>query len=344
MIEYFLFPYQKKSLFPILRGLIKEQYQMSTLGFAGMDARTQTLLHAAFAAAVDRLQLDLELCPNANADFVVVDMDCLYGPLSWLQLSNSGRTVIGYTAASRSQTHFHLPRDFDDAVLDALLAELAILPKPSVIATTTPPRTTPAPPPVSNHFSQTSSVGLDSMTLAQWLASDRLRGLLRLGDEDDTHIILDMETGRYYGPPTLKPLIPLFEQALHLTDFQVLDEQSALDKAGAEQQLARLVWFATLLRGRGRLLPQHDKNAHYRLLKWFQTEREYPKHFRIASALLKAPATLPEIARMAMASEAEVADFLNACLAIGTVEPVQPMSESPAEPSRNGLLGGLRRH
>lgn len=317
---------------------------MSTLGFTGMDARTHTLLHEAFSAAADRLQLDLELCDNADADFVVVDMDSLYGPLSWLQLSNTGHTVIGYTAASHCQTHFHLPRNFDNAVLDALLAELAILPKPGCMPIAPPARDLPQPHstamPVQT-FSETELAALDTMTLAQWLASGRLRGLLRLNHEDSPDIVLDVDTGYYYGPPTLKPLIPLFEKQLHQADFQALTGSDDPEEAGSEQQLARLVWFATLLRGRGRLLPQHNPDAHYRLLKWVQTEREYPKHLRIASVLLKAPASIAEIAEAATASQAEVADFLNACLAIGSAEAVLPEPEAAPEPARPGLLERL---
>lgn len=338
---------------------------MSTLGFAGMDSRTHTMLHEAFSALAERLQLDLQLRPDADADFVVVDMDSLYGPLSWLQLYNAGATVIGYTSAARSQTHFHLPRDFDDTVLQRLFDELAILPKPG--CTTDPPsfpRPAPiAPPPTqteaaNNHLPQrtddmtpteapaqsgTSVATCPQMLLGDWLSSGQLHGLLSLQPQSPSHLVIDMDSAHYYGPRTLKPLQPLFEIPLQRQDFEPVPGNMDLNAIGHEQPLTRLVWFAALLRGGGRLLPQHDPNARYRLSKWMQTEREYPKHFRIASALMKGDATIPEISEAATASEADVADFLNACLAIGTVDLAPPEPIKPQTPPRsNGLFGKLK--
>ncbi|PJK14642.1 hypothetical protein CO613_05360 [Lysobacteraceae bacterium NML07-0707] len=312
------------------------------------------MLHEAFWAAAARLQLDLQLRPDADADFVVVDMDSLYGPLSWLQLYNAGVTVIGYTRATRCHTHFRLARDFDEAALEALLAELAILPKSgspaaghAEIVQALPSGQLERQPAgqVDVAASQSGSLEIEDKTqaklLGHWLASGELRGLLRLQHETTPALVLDMDNAQYYGPRTLKPLLPLFQTPLQPEDFVLVPENADLDCSGDEQQLSRLVWFGALLRGAGKLLPQHDATARYRLSKWMQTEREYPKHLRIASALMKAPATIAETARAAMASEAEVADFLNACLAIGSAEAVLPSAESPAEAPRPGLLERL---
>ena len=65
---------------------------------------------------------------------------------------------------------------------------------------------------------------------------------------------------------------------------------------GAAQPLGRLQWFGGLLAGKGELLPDFDAAGRYRLTKWPQTEREFPKHFRIATAMMKGPATLDEVA------------------------------------------------
>lgn len=302
------------------------------------------MLHEAFLAAAERLQLDLQLRPDANADFVVVDMDSLYGPLSWLQLYNAGVTVIGYTHATRCHTHFRLARDFDEAAMEALLNELAILPKSGstaakfaqdASAAQTQVTASPAEPFVVEGNTRAKLLGC-------WLASGELQGLVRLQHEATPPLVLDMDSAQYYGPRTLKPLLPLFQSPLQPEDFVPLPENTDLGSTGDEQPLSRLLWFAALLRGGGRLLPPHDPNARYRLSKWIQTEREYPKHLRIASALMKAPATIAEIVRGAMASEAEVADFLNACLAIGSAEAVLPSAEPPPEPSpRPGLLKRL---
>ncbi|PJK07570.1 hypothetical protein CO610_07890 [Lysobacteraceae bacterium NML95-0200] len=300
------------------------------------------MLHEAFLAAAERLQLNLHLCSDANADFVVVDMDSLYGPLSWLQLYNAGVTVIGYTAAARSQTHFRLARDFDEAALEKLLDELAIPPKSGSAAAR---HAGAAQTAVTASQSEPLEVEADTRAklLGHWLDSDELHGLVRLQHEAAPALVLDMDTGHYYGPLTLKPLLPLFATPLRQEDFVPLPENFDIESAGHEQQISRLLWFAALLRGDGKLLPPHDANARYRLSKWIQTEREYPKHLRIASVLMKAPASIAEIAQATTASQAEVADFLNACLAIGSAEAVLPSEPAP-EPPRPGLLERLGLH
>ena len=126
----------------------------STLGFTGMDRNTQAELTQAFSQAVGRLGLDLRLVENGEADIVVVDMDSLYGPMSWMQLHNAGRKVIGYTSSPRTQTDYRLDRPADANALDALLKELGIgtaqAPKPVVApaaeaAKPAAPATKPAP-------------------------------------------------------------------------------------------------------------------------------------------------------------------------------------------------------
>src|SRR5690606_4298353 len=57
------------------------------------------------------------------ADHVVVDMDSMYGPMSWLRLHAAGRKVIGLTSAPRTQTDYRLGRPFDtDQMVELLVA------------------------------------------------------------------------------------------------------------------------------------------------------------------------------------------------------------------------------
>ena len=81
-----------------------------TLGLTGMDPATETALKSAFAEANARLDKRWRLVPEAEADHIVVDMDSMYGPMSWLRLHASGKRVIGLTDAPRTQTDFRLPR------------------------------------------------------------------------------------------------------------------------------------------------------------------------------------------------------------------------------------------
>ena len=91
-------------------------------------------------------------------------------------------------------------------------------------------------------------------------------------------------------------------------------------------------------------MPGIDPDGNYRLTKWPQTEREYPKHFRIATAMMKGPATLDEVAAASGVPREDVADFVNASLASGYAELVLPEPPAPEEPPTKpgGLFGRLR--
>ena len=142
------------------------------------------------------------------------------------------------------------------------------------------------------------------------------------------------------------PLAGLFDGVVARDDFKQVDaatwasETAAL---GAPQPLGRLQWFGGLLAGKGELLPGYDPAGQYKLGKWPQTEREFPKHFRIATAMMKGPATLDEIAGASGVSLSEVADFINANLITGYAEFVPEQPPEPTEPPKPaGLFGRLR--
>jgi transketolase N-terminal domain/subunit len=54
-----------------------------------------------------------------------------------------------------------------------------------------------------------------------------------------------------------------------------------------------LSWYGGLVEGKGELLPGFPADAEYHLTKWPQTEREFPRHFRIATATACAAADGP---------------------------------------------------
>ena len=122
-------------------------------------------------------------------------------------------------------------------------------------------------------------------------------------------------------------------------DFEPVDGDAwsaGIAAAGEAQPIQRLQWLGGLLAGGGELLPGNDPEGRYQLTKWPQTEREYPRHFRIATAMMKGPATLAEVAEASGSPLAEVADFTNANLATGFAEFVpepEPEPEAPAKPA-----------
>lgn len=403
-----------------------------TLSTTGMDAAVESEFRSAFDQANRRTGGAWSLAQEADARHVVVDMDSMYGPMSWIRLHAAGKQVIGLTTAPRTQTDHHLARPVDVDGLARLLAEIAETegvplarapeaPQPSVEtpqpAPASGPASTPAsaasaqPPiripdatpqpaaaapaipatpqasapeplhPAVPHGNTPAPAPMDQLpeetplpadeeaapppepaaalqpahaaalaestgkSLADWLAPGALAGRWRLRSGGAT-LLFDADARVYHGPASLKPLAPAFEGTVEREDFETLDPAAwsgAIADQGGPQPLIRLQWLGALLAGKGALLPIHDPAGRYRLLKWPQTEREYPKHFRISTTMMKGPATLDEITAASGVAYAEVADFVNATLATGYAERVLPPPAAPVEPPRSGgLFGRIR--
>lgn len=446
-----------------------------TLGFTGMDASTETELRRAFEQAVVTAGGGWQLVADTHADYVVVDMDSMYGPMSWLRLHAAGKQVIGLTAAPRTQTPFRIARPVTAEDLSRLLGEVRgensasnpVAPSSQQAATASPPSApttgatpsgmtpspmpqdnlpeerpvaasmhggpanpaaliepaqpvqqppsaaagrvmpaapsiqpqsgprpaaaTPSPqptpvvtPPAKSSTSDASSAptsvfapaptaaapaptapapvrasaptaapapatpaparSAEPETAAEWLASGRLRGRQRI-EYSGTALLFDADQRQYFGPSALKPLAPLFGRKVAQADFESVgaDVWSAQTAAlGAPQPLARLVWYGALLASQGRLVGGFNDAERFRLSKWPQTEREFPKHFRIATAMMRGPATLAEIAEASNVPLTDVTDFVNASLATGFAEPFREPEPEPEASKSGGLFGRLR--
>lgn len=361
-----------------------------TLGLTGMDPATEAALQTAFKQANAAMDERFSLAPEADAEYVVVDMDSMYGPMSWLRLHGAGKTVIGLTSAPRTQADFRLGRPFDAGSLDRLLHEIADqagAPAPVAPAAAAPPPTAPpvqaepaltaAPPSGFTHAPEPQDrlpeevpepVDAESAapaaepllmpeppaarppagdpTFADWLAPSALSQKLRYRRAAGPNVLIDPKARQYHGPATLKPLAGYFEGAVRLADFDALDDAAWAREAaaaGEAQPLSRLQWYGGLLAGKGELLAGYDPAGRYRLNKWPQTEREFPKHFRIATAMMKGPATLDDISAASGVPRDEVADFVNANLTTGFAEYVADTPPEPSEPAKSGgLFGRLR--
>lgn len=372
---------------------------LPTFGLTGMDAATETALKSAFAEASMRLGGRWPLVSEQDATHVVVDMDSMYGPMSWLRLHGAGKVVIGLTTAPRSQTDFRLGKPFNAESVAELLQQIApsgdvpaphgITPAPApehqlpeeltkpldeeaaapdqpasaaIAATLETPAAPPAPraeapsamPPAPSATAPVPASPVSSpapqpavprdRTLIDWLAPGQLNGRVRL-QRGGTSVLLDLDQHQYFGPSTLKPLVSHVESVLQAGDFTTVDAatwNSETTMLGQSQPLSRLLWFCALQAGKGQLMPGFDPAARYRLLKWPQTEREFPKHFRIATAMMKGPATLEEVTAACGVPVAEVADFINANLATGYAEPYRDPEPEPEPQKSGGLFGRLR--
>lgn len=152
-------------------------------------------------------------------------------------------------------------------------------------------------------------------------------------------LVIDPERDVYYADDALKPLKEPLEHKpsmLHTLDADGL----AAARARKPLPLARLRWFAGLVATPGVLAHGLDKDARYKLARWPQTEREFPRHFRIATAMMKESATPAALAAASGVPVAEVIDYINASkaagwLAIESDEP--PQAEEDAAQKGKGL-------
>ena len=367
-----------------------------TLGMTGMDPATETALKAAFNDANSRLGDAWRLVAESEAVHVMVDMDSMYGPMSWLRLHAAGKKVIGLTTAQRSQTDYCLGRPFDSESFTSLLRDIAAengvasagalapaaavptaaavpeaIPAPAgpEVDAPAPPITTQAPepdpapepqvaaevaaapkpvapPPAPTLLRTPSAPAPTERTLGDWLEPGAIDRRVRYRTTDGTTLLIDPTTRKYYGPATLKPLAKDIDSVVRRNDFEDIDDAAWASEsraAGDAKPLQRLQWLAALVAGKGSLLPGYDPQGRYRLNKWPQTEREYPRHFRIATAMMKTPATVAGIAEASGMPVADVADFVNASLATGFADLVVDTPAEPVEaPKPTGLFGRLR--
>ncbi len=405
-----------------------------TLGFTSMDQATETALRAAFSDANTRLNGLFTLASTDAADYVVIDMDSMYGPMGWLRLHAAGKQVIGLTSAARTQADFRIGRPFDTDSMMELLRQLAasagvdvdvqepagtssapgpvpvveaaaveVDPAPSAAvpeAAPAPeaqasepgagataaadleiPEAADAPMPEEEALepepAQEAAQALDDQGPAgsepestdetdepaagaadeppppprdpmfvDWMAPGALQGRLRYCRGDGPALWIDADARQYHGPPHLKPLVECLQGTVTEADFETVDGdawEAGSSAAGEAQPLSRLQWLGGLLAGNGELLPGNDPEGRYRLTRWPQTEREFPRHFRIATAMMKGPATLAEIAEASNSPLAEVADFTNANLATGFAEFVPEPEPEPEAPARStGFFRRLR--
>ena len=359
------------------------------VGMTGMDGQTQAALTTAFNEVNSSLGNPFELTQGNDADFVIVDMDSLYGPMSFMQQHNAGKHVIGLSQAATSKADSRLARPLDLAQFKSVLAALsggaaapaapdAVAPPAPAAVVATPAAsvsgTTPAPSPADvlpeetiapTHANAPAQPAAPEMaaanvspepvvvaapepepepelprtrTLIDWLVPGALTAPTLFVREGLPELIIDPGKREYRGPATLKSLAGYFEGEMPESEMRPATDSDLLRTAGNAQPLQRLLWLAGLSVGKGKLETGVGDRADYALTKWPQTEREFPKHFRIATAMMKGPAHIMEIADAAGVPLEDVADFINANVATGFA--AASMNGAPVE--LTGPLAMLR--
>ena len=404
---------------------------MSTLCFTGMDRAEEAKLKLMFSDVNEWLGGTWNLVPEAQAQVLVVDLESMYGHMTWLKVHNSGKYVIAITTRSESDAEHVLLRP---VTVESLVAALsAVNRKPAQADTTLAParaaapqrphmdaqeppsavqETPPSPPPhmdvqvpraqerpspveptpttvqalatpmhmdvqvpragvpgvlpsaplVHPSTSQdaqerpspvepaqpvptprtTAPMRAREPVLWDYLLPGGLPGPSRLELDGAPPLIIDTRTDTYIGGQSLKPYIPYCELGTLRADlWQALsgaDLNTHLSAANTAQPLARLRWLHSLVQGAGELAPGYEPTDKFRLTKWPKTEREFPKHLRIATAMMQLPGTPSEIAAKSDVALADVNDFINASLDSGFAE---LFNAPPTTPESGAKPGGL---
>lgn len=160
----------------------------------------------------------------------------------------------------------------------------------------------------------------------------------KLTGPDGAELIVDPDHRAYYFESTaLKPLEAILQQSAKQWEPMYSEGLGAARAAYPPQPLERLLWFAGLVATPGILGRKLSRSERYKLTGWPETEREFPKHFRIAKALLKAPATVDEIAAESGMPYEDVVDYINASHAAGRLAAAS--ATQAAEPERSPSRG-----
>jgi hypothetical protein len=395
----------------------------STLCFSGFPRDELAQVQKQFEQASAGLPDSWTLAPEGEARVLVIDMDSMYGHMTWLKARNGGQTTIGLTAGERSETDHTLKRPLSSDALRELLGRLSgasaattptaaapempqasAAPTPSATATPGPssaavangslaaataadgaapvipeslapapmapapaapapiapaataaPAPAPAPTPTPTPTPGNSNPSADYVAaittgqmaamgptvprvprISDYLPKGVLGGPSKLQLPGAPELAFDPATQTYAGSATLKPLLPYVEASIREQDFTAIDaaefERIKAASGGAHPYL-RLLWLCGLAAGQGQLLPGYSSGRKFSLTKWPQIEREFPKHFRLATVMMKGPALVRDLAELSGVAEAEVLDFVNAGLVTGFVT-VDGAAATPGDVAR----------
>ena len=319
--------------------------------FTGMELDERDALHAMFHSANDTLGKRFALTAEAAADVLVIDLDSIYGQMTWLKARHGKQHIVALSSGSRADAGLSLTRPVSAEAIAAVLREVpaggrsSTTPAPAPVATPPPtPTPTPAAAVVVDAQPPAAEVAPPPPRLGEHLEPGALTAPVRIARAGSEPLVLDPTTRVYFGPSSLKALLPYCHGEMPAHELEPLDpaQFAQVVKSGGAQPMARLRWLFALVSGEGRMLHGYGLDERYSLSKWPQIEREFPKHFRIATAMMKGPATLEEIAVLSSSPLNEVIDFVNASLVSGFAQVDRPPPADAEPAARGGLVDRLR--
>ena len=211
-----------------------------------------------------------------------------------------------------------------------------------------PPETIEAPEPVQVETPETVVVG--PVNAAEALALALVQGTFssprKLVGPDGAELVVDPQKDVYHFEATaLKPLAALLQQPASAWTPIYSEALNAARAANPAQPLGRLRWYAGFIATPGILGRKLIRSERYKLSRWPETEREYPKHFRLAKEMVKDYATADEIVAASGMTYEEVVDYMNGSFAGGRLEaaPKAEDDDAPRTSRRERLIARLNK-
>jgi hypothetical protein len=299
---------------------------MPRLSLAGFDRTSEMRVRTLFQS------LDLPewtVAEESAADVILVDLDSIYGQMAWMRGFDDTKVTIGLTEALRADTMYRLAApptaDAFKAVLQTITNALGggvAGDADEAAALRSPPapraRRPPDPPDTPGN-----------VRLAARIASNPGPFIVQWGDLP--RLVVDPERQQFAPGHTLKDLLGYAVAELPEAAITAIDRETvsaALDRSGGAHPLERLRWVLAL-GANGGLRLEHGPESRFQLCHWPRVEREFPRHFKIATVLLRQPGTVSEVAAASGTSEAEVADYVTAALALGHAIKVSSPANRP---------------
>lgn len=183
--------------------------------------------------------------------------------------------------------------------------------------------------------------------LREFLAGDLLGGAAQLAFPGEAVLVLDPKHQVFHCEARLSALEVYCRQPSRRGDWRPLTspEIAQIRASQPAQSYHKLQWLDALLRSGGRLASHLDPGGTYKLQRWLDILRDYPRQARISTAMMQ-PLRLHEIVAASGADMSEVFDVVNAYDAIGWLEwkPRAPRhGESAGDTGLTGLVQRLRK-
>lgn len=295
---------------------------------------------AAILEGPDKLEARWAFGDHASANLLVIDTESVSGHMDWLRAKSAARRVVVCTSQPGAHSDERcLRKPLLVAQVVTLLNEIGR----EIAAVPASPAPAQAMEPDLSGADMEQPVSTPSACSLCELLDAPAEGRMRLTAAGLPPLLLDPSTRTWRSPASLKALSAWCTRPISADERAPLSDaeyETARESLPAHPY-ARLTWLVHFLRGNGVLAAGLDSSDLYRLSRWPQSERDFPRHFRIATVMLKQAATPVDIAVQSGASTREVTDFINAYHALGYVEVVR--SQHTARPASRGLFERMRK-